>query len=87
MLCWLYFGFHLIWGQRGYIKYSALENVFQIKVQEFGEIRAKRVLLENKTSLLHRNSLDIDALDEYARKSLGLAKANEFVIPIKSQKH
>jgi cell division protein FtsB len=77
----LYFGFHLIWGQKGYIKYSELKNDLQAKTNEFQELRAKRVILENRIALLNAHSLNLDTLDEYSRKILGIAGEDELVIP------
>jgi cell division protein FtsB len=80
--CCMYFGFHLIWGKMGYAQYEELRSSFELKLEEFTHLRSTRVIVEHKISLLQRNSLDIDALDEYSRKVLGLAKTEELVIPI-----
>jgi cell division protein FtsB len=71
----------MIWGQKGYLQYKALEEKFHSNLKDFQKFRAQRVILENKAALLNRNSLDIDSLDEQVRQVLGLAKANEIVLP------
>ena len=76
-----YFCFHLIWGQKGYLQYIKLEEKFQYNLKNFQILRAERVILENKAGLLNRSSLDLDSLDEYARKVLGMAKATEILVP------
>ena len=81
-LCCIYFGFHLVWGQKGYIKYLEVHDVFENKVRDVERLEAQRVLLESKNSLFSLNALDLDALDEYARKALGIARKGEYVIPV-----
>jgi cell division protein FtsB len=75
-----YFGFHLIWGQKGYINYLELKQSFQTKTQEFEKIQAQKVILEDAAKALYKNSIDLDALDEYVRKNLALAKPEEFLV-------
>ena len=82
LLCCVYFGFHLVWGQKGYIKYREVYSIFENKVREVSNLEAQRVVLEGKNSLFSRNALDLDALDEYARKALGIAGRVEYVIPV-----
>ena len=81
ILACAYFGFHLIWGQKGYINYLELRQNFQIKAEEFEKTQAQKVILQDATTALYKNSIDLDVLDEYIRKNLALAKRQEFVIP------
>ena len=82
-LCCVYFGFHLIWGQRGYIRYKESYSVFENKIAEFSSLEAQRVVLEKKNSLFESSALDLDALDEYVRRVLAIASKNDSVIPVK----
>jgi cell division protein FtsB len=82
LLCCIYFGFHLVWGQKGYIKYREVYSIFENKEREVAKIEAQRVVLEGKNSLFSRNALDLDALDEYARRALGIAGRGDYVIPV-----
>ncbi len=77
----IYFGFHLIWGQKGYFQYVELHEDFYHKLNDFQKARLEKTKWEQKASLLNRKSLDIDTLDEYSRKVLGLAKPSELILP------
>ena len=70
----------MINGQRGLLKYLYLSK----QAKEFNQILAK-IEAENKyyidrTKRLKPNTLDLDYLDEKARKNLGLIDKNEIVI-------
>ncbi len=77
-----YFCFHMIWGQKGYLRYKNLAEKFRLNLKDFQNFRAQRVVLENKAALLNRSSLDIDSLDENVRQILGLAKPSEIILPV-----
>jgi class I fructose-bisphosphate aldolase len=76
----------------GYLTFAALEGehglfrLFQIQAQEarlkaeLASLKAERALAANKTHGLSEESLDLDLLDEQARKVLGLARADEILI-------
>ena len=82
-LACMYFFFHLLWGPRGYVNYSNIKHALEQKLDQYNNLAFKRSVLESKASLLQKNSLDLDALDEYSRKNLILAKNTELVIPVK----
>ena len=77
----------------GYLSFAALQGehglfrLFQIEAQEAklrGELTAlksERAAIENKTRRLSDRSLDLDLLDEQARKVLSLARTDEILIP------
>lgn len=76
----------------GYLTFAALQGehglfrLFQIEAQEkklqteLAELRAAREAIANKTRRLSAEHLDLDLLDEQARKTLGLARPDEILI-------
>ena len=76
----------------GYFNYSALNgqyglfNKFRFQAEEvallqkLNKIKEKNIALEKKVTRLSDRYLDLDLLDQQARKFLGLARANEIII-------
>jgi cell division protein FtsB len=83
-LCCLYFGFHLIWGQKGYVKYKQVYSAFEGKIEQVSKLESRRVVLEQKNSLFGRSALDLDALDEFSKRALGIAGKGDYVVPVKN---
>src|SRR6476659_3331792 len=81
--CSLYFGSHILYGPKSYFKYLEFCNIVKEKYSAYSELKANKAVLESKASLFSRDCLDIDALDEYARKVLDLASSKDIIIPIK----
>lgn len=75
----IYFVFHLVYGNRGIVAYFKLHQQIDNTTEELDILRAERLELEHKVSSLRTESLDRDMLDEEARKSLGLATDKEKV--------
>lgn len=79
----IYFVFHLLYGNRGIVAYFKLHQQIDTTTEELDILRAQRLELEHKVTSLRTESLDRDLLDEEARKSLGFATNKEKVfIPI-----
>jgi len=76
----------------GYLTFAALQGehglfrLFQVEAQEIRlraelqQVQAERAVIANKTHGLSDATLDLDLLDEQARKVLGLARADEILI-------
>lgn len=76
----------------GYLTFAALQGehglfrLFQIEAQEkrlrseLDALRADREAIANKTHRLSTETLDLDLLDEQARRTLGLGRADEILI-------
>ena len=76
----LYFIYSALNGQYGLFnkfKYQSQELVLLNKLEE---IKIQTSTLENKVQSLSDNYLDLDLLDQQARKILGVAKSNEIII-------
>ena len=76
----LYFSYSALNGQYGLFnkfRYQAEEAVL---LKKLDQIRIVNSQLENKVHRLSKDYLDLDLLDQQARKILGLAKSNEIII-------
>lgn len=80
-----YFIFHAVYGQRGILSYFKMSKNLESSIEELENLKSERLSIEHKVNLLKSGSLDLDALDEEARKILGYAKENEVVVPVKEE--
>jgi cell division protein FtsB len=76
----LYFCFFIIFGDKGLIKLFALQNQIDNKELSRQEAANKMQNKKNMVNGMKPESLDIDLLDEQARKTLGYAGKNEVII-------
>lgn len=74
-----YLGFHAVSGERGVIALlQETRRLAELKA-ELALVKAEHEALERKVHLLSDNSLDLDLLDEQARRILGMAGQREIV--------
>ncbi len=82
----IYFILITIFGQKGLVQYFALkqqiENKEMVKEDLLNKMNAKKNMVDG----MNINSLDVDLLDEQARKNLGYVGKNEMVIYQDNQK-
>ena len=76
----VYFGYHLIHGDRGLIAWWQVRGGIEAARAVVGELQAERAKLEHRVGLLRSESLDPDLLDERARHMLNLGRDDEIVI-------
>ena len=76
----MYFGFHLLHGDRGYFASRGVEQKLITAQEKYDRVHGERVALENRVRLLRPVSLDLDMLDERARVVLGFVAPEERVI-------
>ena len=76
----LYFLYVAIWGNDGYL--ALLEQRAQIVNLErtLEEVRTESAELKDRTRRLSLNSIDLDLLDERARRELGFARPDERIL-------
>ena len=72
-----YFIYNTVVGNRGLLNYFTLQQKLPIIKDELNKLIAERESLDVKIKLLDINNVDIDFLDELARKDLGLIGKNE----------
>jgi cell division protein FtsB len=75
-----YFIFHSLSGDRGVFAYFRLKKILKEQTEIAESLTNERLQLEKTVKNLHPNSLNIDFLDELARRDLGLIGADEKVI-------
>lgn len=79
----LYILFNSLTGERGIISWMQQSSEFQQTQQELQQFTARRENLELKVSRLSGNAIDLDLLEEEARRSLGKSKSTEMVVILK----
>ncbi len=80
VLVLFYLAFHSVSGERGVVALFKEDRNLELLKAELEQVRSEREALESKVHRLSSNSLDLDLLDEQARRVLGLAGKNEVVI-------
>lgn len=76
----LYFLLAALQGNSGLFRLFQLNAQIEAASLERDDLYAQRVKLENLTKRLSDNYLDLDLLDEQARKRLGLIRKDEIII-------
>lgn len=76
----LYFTYHAVQGERGLIALWHLSEQLETARIAVAEVAETRQKLERRVSLLRPDSLDLDMLDEQARRVLDLVHPRERVI-------
>jgi cell division protein FtsB len=75
-----YFAYHLVEGDRGLIAWRRLADEIRVAQAERDGVKAERVALDRRVSLLRPGHLDRDMLDERARAVLNRVGPDERVI-------
>ncbi|PIB24948.1 septum formation initiator precursor [Amylibacter kogurei] len=75
-----YFVFAAIQGDFGHFQRVQIEAEEQLLTQQLAELRKQREGIANKTHRMSDDYLDLDLLDEQARKLLGMARPDEVII-------
>ena len=72
--------YFLVYGQRGLLQYFYLSKQNQEYNEKLSQLTSENQYLSNRIKKLQPNTVDLDFLDEQARKKLGLIDKNEIVI-------
>lgn len=81
----IYFSYHFISGQRGFIAWRNLEIQLQQRQQHLEGLNNEIQKLEHSVQLLKSDSVSLDYLEERAKSSLGFAKPNEILVIFKDK--
>jgi cell division protein FtsB len=76
----LYFTFAAVQGDYGLFKRIEVKAEGQALAAELASLQADVLRMENLTTRLSDNYLDLDLLDQQARDVLGMIRADEIVI-------
>jgi len=72
--------FHIVYGDRGVISLLQYNKKFEKTLSELESAKIERQKLQNKVQLLKTDSIDVDLLEEQAKKNLSITKENEVVV-------
>lgn len=75
-----YLGFHTLGGSLGVFKLADYSEQNESLNAEINRLKLKREALELTASQLRASNLDLDRLDEEARRTLNVSGANDIVI-------
>jgi cell division protein FtsB len=75
-----YFSFAAVQGDFGKFKRIQVEAQEQDLLAQVSELRRTRTAIANKTRRMSDKYLDLDLLDEQARKILGMARGDDIII-------
>ena len=75
-----YFGWHYLYGSRNIATLEAIEEQAQALSAELAGEIAIRQAIEVKVALLRPENLDLDMLDEMARRSLYYSHPRELIV-------
>jgi len=75
----IYALYHAVSGERGIFAFIRLKQQIEQSRAELDVVHAQRLKYERDVRLLRDESLDLDLLDEQARRLLGYAEKNEKV--------
>ena len=73
-----YFAYHLVAGQRGYLRLMALEHKVAEASAEYETLKTERKNIETKVVMMRPGSIDRDLLEERVRYVLGYRYADEY---------
>lgn len=83
----LYFAYYAIQGDRGLMALRRLEAETLAVQQKLESLRAERLRLEQRASLLHPEALDPDMLEERARHLLNFSLPNDILLMLNPQEN
>ncbi len=75
-----YFGYHTIQGEHGILSWLQLSGQVNQSNATLHALEGKRDRLANRVRLLHPDHLDLDMLDEQARRLLNLGGEDEILL-------
>lgn len=73
----LYFSYHLVQGERSYMRYISLTQSVQTLEHDTAQLQDQRKELESKVSMMRPGSINRDLLEERARVVLGFRREGE----------
>lgn len=78
----VYFCYHLVAGERGYLRFMSLERQISAAEQEYQGLSSERQSIEQKVVMMRPGSINRDLLEERAREVLGYRYQDEKILPL-----
>jgi cell division protein FtsB len=82
----VYFCYHLIAGERGYLRFISLERQISSTQEDYQQLSTDRKTLEERVVMMRPGSINRDLLEERARVVLGYRYQDEKVLPTSGRK-
>lgn len=76
----LYFLYHTIQGDHGWMAMLRLKNEVSTSQDNLSQLQKERQDLDHRVHMMRPESMDPDLLDEESRKTLNYTKPNEVII-------
>ncbi len=76
------FGGYALFGSNGVLAWGDYSQRFEVRTLELARIERERDVLANRVTLLDPRQANPDMVDELVRRDLGLARADEVIIPL-----
>lgn len=73
----IYFSYHALMGDRGYLKYMGLQHQVQDVSAQLASLKTEREQLESKVVQMRPGSINYDLLEERVRLVLGYSFSDE----------
>ena len=83
-LCLLlsYFAYHTVAGNQGLARWADLQKQEKVLALELAAMELERQALEAEIIRLNPNNLDLDYVEELARRKLAYARAGELIVTV-----
>ena len=81
ILVTVYFGYHLVEGDRGLLAWVRLSHELRQAREELAAASAKRAELQHRVAHMRADHVDPDLLESQIRKTLDVLRPDEIVIP------
>jgi cell division protein FtsB len=82
LLVLFYFCYHYVSGNRGFFAYNKLRSEAVVLDNRLLDLQQHNEALHRRVTLLRKDNIDQDMLDEQARTVLGYGESTERVIPL-----
>jgi len=76
----VYFLYHTVQGDRGWLSMLRLKNEVAIQQETLKQLQAEHKELDHRVQIMRPSGMDPDLLDEEARKKLDYSKPGDIVI-------
>lgn len=75
-----YFAYHIFQGERGVISWFIISKQVREDEEKLKTLQMQKEYMQRRIGLLNPSSIDLDMLEELARKLLNYSKENEIII-------
>lgn len=79
VIVFIYVAFHMISGERGLLAYVQLKGEIEEKKNEMAMVETEKNQLGVRVMGMRANSLNLDLLEEVARRDLGYSRQDEMI--------